>query len=86
MESGINSRCKTVFNEKSGQRYEFYQATNCLDNTPQAHLAFYLQHKIPDLFFLYQIANALGGDFIQSWINQELTGNMHAVQHFCMSG
>lgn len=74
VKSGIGSRRKTVFDEKQGQRYEFYQAINCPDNTPQAHLAFYLRHEIPNLFFLYQIFNSLGGDFIQNWINQEPTG------------
>ena len=74
VQSGINSRRKTVFDEKSGQRYELYQAINCPDNTPQAHLAFYLRHEIPDLAFLYQIFNTLGGDFVQDWINREPTG------------
>lgn len=63
VQSGIHSRRKIVFDEKSGQRYEFYQATNCPDDTPQVHLAFYLRHEIPDLFFLYQIFYALDGDF-----------------------
>ncbi|MBP3194895.1 MAG: hypothetical protein J6M05_04440 [Cardiobacteriaceae bacterium] len=74
VESGIGSRRKTVFDEKRKQRYEFYQATNRPDDTPQAHLAFYLRNEIPDLFFLYQLFTTIGGGFVQNWINQEPTG------------
>lgn len=57
-----------------GDRLETYPETMRPTSEPAAHLQFHLRHEIPHLEFLSRLFAKTGGDFIQTWVNAEPTG------------
>lgn len=72
--SAIGSRRKTELETATGDRIEYYQERNRPAPTPVAHLVFHLRKEIPHFECLKRIFDALGGDFIQEWVNSEPSG------------
>ena len=57
-----------------GDRLETYPETMRPASGPAAHLQFHLRHETPHLEFLSRLFAKTGGDFIQTWVNAEPTG------------
>lgn len=72
--SGIAGRRSTLREIETGFRTEFYQESSRPADTIIAHLQFYLRNEIPHLEFLQRLFKKIGSVHIQSWINQEPTG------------